>query len=118
MCLSCIFFVPTVIFRGDKWDDIGKKTTTPEPAVIAALNAVQLRHSVARLIHFKAMVIILHFTWKCSAFLFSELSVGMDGMMLYLSISLCLTFLYHEINWDVAFSSVPRESLNYEKNAN
>lgn len=43
MCLSCVSFVPTAISEGIKWDDIGKKTTTPEPAVIAALNVAQLR---------------------------------------------------------------------------
>lgn len=54
---------------------LGRKLTTPEPAVIAALNAMQLRQC-GQIDPFQSMVIILHFTLKCSAFLFSELSVG------------------------------------------
>lgn len=77
---------------------------------------------VARLIHFKAMVIILHFTLKMQCFSVSRL-VCCDGWRDALPqyIILCFTILHHGISGDVHFNSNPpppgKESLDHEENA-
>lgn len=80
--------------------------------------------SVARLIHFKAMVIILHFTLKMQCISVSRL-VCCDGWRDALPqyIILCLTILHCGISGDVHFNSTGpapvlcKESLDHEENA-
>lgn len=74
--------------------------------------------SVARLIHFKAMVIILHFTLKMQCFSVSRL-VCCDGWCDALPqyIILCLTILHHGISRGVHFNRTPQRKWGPAENA-